>query len=538
MNKYIKLTGVALTALLCASCSSDFLDRTPESEYNIDNFYQSDAALDAASAPLYNRAWFYYNNNLGLAAGSMRANDCFNPSFMVPFTSFQLTAMDEYLTEGWYGLYSVVIMANSVIDAAHNRASGVSQEAVDRVVGEARLMRGVAYFYMLRMWGSVILSEDNEAISQNPNVPRHREEDVLQFIINDFTFAANHLPKTPRQKGRATSWAAKALLAKAYLTRSGWGKSTRDERDLELAKQYAADVCHNSGAGLLPDYADLFKYKFNNNEESLLAMQWVPLGSWQEQNTIISTLTFMGGEELVGSGTSAYGVWGGPMATVDQLRQYEPGDVKRLDASFFTNGTHYDYINMAGGGYDYTQGVSYIKKGVLGQNSDDNDNLIQTMNSPLNTYIIRLADVYLTYAEACLGNAESLSDGEGLEYYNKVRDRAGIARKTSITLDDLIRERRCEFGGEWCVWYDMVSWYMWKPAKMLSYFQNQDRGAYCEEVSKSADGQSLVINEERIVRPTQTIQINDGNIFFPYPETDVIQNPMLKEDPQPYMFNE
>lgn len=538
MNKYIKLMGMALTCLLCTSCGSDFLDRTPEGDYNIDNFYQSDAALNAASAPLYNRAWFYYNMNLGLAAGSMRANDCFNPSFMVAFPSFQVTALDDYLTEGWYGLYSVIIMANSVIDAAYNRANGVSQETVRRVVGEARLMRGVTYFYMLRMWGSVILSEDNEAISQNPNVPRHREEDVLQFIINDFTFAANNLPETASQKGRATSWAAKALLAKAYLTRSGWGKSTRDESDLELARKYASDVCVNSGLELLPDYADLFKYKYNNNEESLLAMQWVPLGSWQEQNTTISTLTFQGGEELVGSGTSAYGVWGAPMATVDQLTQYEAGDVERLDATFFTNGTHYDYINIAGGGYNYTQGVSYIKKGVLGQNADDNDNLIQTMNSPLNTYIIRLADVYLTYAEACLGNSETLSFGDGLEYYNKVRDRAGIARKASITLDDLIRERRCEFGGEWCVWYDMVTWYMWKPAKMLAYFQNQDRGAYCEEVSKSDDGRSLVINEDMIVRPTQTIQISDNNIFFPYPETDVIQNPLLKEDPQPYTFNE
>lgn len=538
LSKYICGLAVGALALTSTSCGDDFLDRTPEGDYNIDNYYKSDAALDAASAPLYNRAWFFYNNNLGLAGGSMRANDCYNPSFMVPFTCFQVTAMDTYLTEGWYGLYTVVIMANSVIDGAMNRAEGCTDVSIRRNVAEARLMRGVAYFYMLRMWGSVILSENNEAISQNPNVPRHREEDVLEFIIRDFAYAAENLPATPVAQGRATKWAAEALLAKAYLCRSGWGKSTRDASDLELAKHYALDVITKSGRNLLDDYANLFKYKYNNNEESLLAMQWVPLGSWQEQNTIISTLTFNGGEELLGSGTSAYGVWGGPLATLDMLKQYEEGDTERLDACFFTAGTHYDYINIANGGYDYTNTASFIKKGVLGQNGDDNDNKIATMNSPLNTYIIRLADTYLTYAEACLGNDEVLAGGDGLDYYNKVRERAGLAPKASITLDDIIRERRCEFGGEWCNWYDMVTWYMWKPDKMLDYFRNQQRGVYCDDVKKSDDGKSLIFNEEMNVYPSQTIEINSGNVFFPYPETDVIQNPMLKEAPQPYNFKD
>ena len=81
------------------------------------------------------------------------------------------------------------------------------------------------------------------------------------------------------------------------------------------------------------------------------------------------------------------------------------------------------------------------------------------MNSPLNTYILRLADVYLTYAEACLGNDASLNSGDGLEYFNKVRDRAKVARKASITLDDIIKERRCEFGMEYVNWYEFTTWY-------------------------------------------------------------------------------
>jgi len=532
-NIYRLIVAFAAAVVLLSSCGDDFLDRTPEGTYNIDNFYKSDDALDAASAPLYNRAWFYYNMDLALAVGSIRAGECYNPSFMTTFSTFQVTALDTYNEEGWYGLYSVVIMANAVIDAANNKCEGVSEAAKQRNTAEARLMRGVAYFYMLRTWGAVILFEDNEDVARSPQKPLNTEEDVLQFIINDFTYAAENLPAKALQTGRATKWAAEALLAKAYLARSGWNRTERDASDLAKAVEYATDVCENSGLSLLDDYADLFKYKNNNSEESLLAMQWVPLGSWQEENTTISTLTFQD-DKLTGSGTNAYSVWGGPMATVDQLRQYEQGDVERLDASFFTCGTHYDYLNMVEGGYDYEKTCSFIKKGVLGQNGDDNDNKIATMNSPLNTYIIRLADVYLTLAEACLGNSESLTSGIGLEYFNKVRARAGIAAKTAITLDDIIRERRCEFGGEWTNWYDMVTWYRWKPSKMLQYFKDQDRGAYADSVKKNAAGDAVEIDETSIVRPDIAIEITGGNIFLPYPETDVIQNPLLKEAPQPY----
>lgn len=61
----------------------------------------------------------------------------------------------------------------------------------------------------------------------------------------------------------------------------------------------------------------------------------------------------------------------------------------------------------------------------MGGPNDNNDGKVASMNSPLNTYILRLADTYLTYAEACLGNNSELSSGDdGWEYYNLVRDRA------------------------------------------------------------------------------------------------------------------
>lgn len=530
MKKYICII-IAISTFL-ASCSDSFLNRTPEGNYTVDNFYTSDEALSAATAPLYNRAWFSYNERSIVAIGSCRANEVYNPYMYPEFVTFQVTALTSLLSSSWTGFYSVVTMSNSVIDAANNKVtSAVTEDAKKTAIAEARLMRGIAYFYLLRLWGPVILFEDNQDVVDNPIRPLNLEEDVFKFILNDLTFASENLPNKASRTGRATNWAAKAFLAKVYLARSGWKTGNlRNESDLELSRKYAAEVCEKSGLQLLDKYEDLFKYKHNNSEESLLAMQWVPLGDWYTCNTLYADLCFS--SEITGG----VGVWGGGLtATVDQLQQYEVADTLRRNATFFTQGSHYPYICISDGGYTYTQTNAHVKKGAIGGPDDDNDGKVQSMNSPLNTYLIRLADVYLTYAEACLGNNTELTSGPGLEYFNKVRERADVPTKSSITFDNIIRERRCEFGMEYVNWYDMMTWYCWKPQKMVQYFNNQSRGATSSKITKSEVGE-LVFDE--IKEPNLVIEVTDKNLFFPYPETDVIQNPLLKQNPQPYTFNE
>lgn len=158
-----------------------------------------------------------------------------------------------------------------------------------------------------------------------------------------------------------------------------------------------------------------------------------------------------------------------------------------------------------------------------------------------------VATAYLTYAEACLGNSEELAGGPGLEALNQVRDRARIPRKERVTFEDIIRERRVEFSMEYCNWYDMVSWYHWKPDYMLNYFQNQHRGYTVDLIVKDEDGylhfgkkegDTFLEGIENWQEPGENIEIHHGNILMPYPESDVIQNPLLNEEPVAYEFSE
>jgi len=218
-----------------------------------------------------------------------------------------------------------------------------------------------------------------------------------------------------------------------------------------------------------------------------------------------------------------------------------------------------------------------VKKGVVGSKEDVNGELA-TQASPLTTYIIRLADVYLTLAEACLGNDETLSGGPGLEAFNAIRRRADIPEKQSITFEDIVRERRIEFCMEYCNWFDMVSWYRWKPDYMLDYFnKKQLRGFSFENGSvkirpdglisyrvtswtdengnyywndglRDGDGNYIMtkedgykLNVDSLLNAHEAhpnIVVTKSNVFMPYPEADVLQNHFLREEPQPYDFGE
>lgn len=572
-KKYINiLKAFAFACCLSGtvSCQDDFLERTPDGKYTGESFYASDEAVLKACEPLYNRAWFNYNRRSMLGLGSLRANDGWNLYMNAEFARFQITALTGEIMQAWSSLHTVVTMSNAILhDVTENAGPDVSIEVKNQAIGEAYLMRGVAYFYMLRIWGPCILFENNDDVVLNPTRPLNPEEDVLKFVIRDFRRASEYLPEKGIN-GHASCYAAKALLAKALLAQSGWNKGgTRDEDILDECISLCEEVIDKSGASLI-DYENLFKYQYNNNEETLLAMKWASpvTGSWGETNALLSDLSF--------SDVCDVNCWGGSwVASADMIELYnqELKDKKRLKATFFTYDTHYDYIKSASGGYTYDKKWIQVKKGVVGC-KEDVDGQLAVMASPLNTYIIRLADVYLTHAEASLGNQARLSGGRGLECFNAIRTRAGIDPKTSITFEDIIRERRVEFCMEYCNWYDMVSWYRYRPDFMLDYFNHrQHRNAfidnnnveinpdgsiryhfwwrdaneniYWSDALRDEDGnvvQSIadgyVFDLESLMRENgvDRITINENNVFAPYPEADVLQNPYLSMDPVPYDF--
>ena len=470
----------AACLLMLTSCSEDFLDRAPQHSYTADNYYESDAAVLKAVEPLYNRAWFYYNNSCSLGLGSQRAGDAWNPYNMAEFARFQVTGQNSSLAEAWSSLYMVVSFSNTVIKNVPEKSSDkVSESAKNQAMGEAYMMRALANFYLLRIWGPVILYEDNDELSREPIKPLNREEDVLKFIVRDLEKAIELMPSTSTDY-HPSKYAAKGLLAKVLLAQSGWNKSSRDEAILKRVVELCDEVINCGQYSLLPNYEDLFTYANNDNVETLIALRWPdPLtATWGDTNSLVATLT--------ASEMSDVGGWGGNLsATPDMIDLYneEPRDSFRLRATFFTPGRRYTNFHSDEGGFTYSKKWIQNRKYVVGNKADADGHLTQQA-SPLNTYVLRLADIYLIKAEALLGNQEQCSDAAGLAAINTVRTRAKCATlqelrgRSYYTLSDLIRERRIEFCMEYQNWYDMVTWYRWKPSEMLAYFNYQQYRGY------------------------------------------------------------
>lgn len=493
--KKSKILSLLVVAVACmfGSCSDDFLDKTPTNSYVAETYYTTDDAVLKAVEPLYNYAWFYYNYRAACGIGSIRANDGWNPYLIPEFATFQVTGLNENVCNAWSSFYMVVAMSNQLINDINEKAtSDVSEDTKSLALGEAYLMRGLAYFYLVRSWGDVVVYENNDSVTANPNIPLTKQEDVLKFCERDFEQAMNLLPSSSTDR-HATKYAAEAFLAKVLLAESGWDKETRDKDLLERAKACCLDIIGSGKFRLLDDYADLFKYDSNNfsnqNDETLLCLRWAdPLtGTWGSMNGSFSDLAW--------SGSSDVNVWGGNYASIDMLDEFnkDPKDTERFLATFCLPGAYYSYWDTGNdllsadkktvaAGYPTPKGFVYskkhcqLKKYVVGTKADCGGHLAQ-MASPLNTYLMRYSDVLLMCAEAYLGNDAS-SSGEGLQYINQVRERAGLDDLSSYGLDELLHERRMEFAMENMNWYDFVTWYKWKKNYMLNFFNNKQHRAF------------------------------------------------------------
>jgi hypothetical protein len=233
---------------------------------------------------------------------------------------------------------------------------------------------------------------------------------------------------------------------------------------------------------------------------------------------------------------AAWGDW--TRASYNVIKEYDKADTIRRKATWMGNNDFYPEISKATGGLTVArsngQQMLNVKKGVVGSSKDNP--AVARMNSALNTYMLRLAEVYLNYAEAVLGNAASTNDAVALEYFNKVRTRAKMPSKTSLTYEDIRYERRIEFCLEGQYWYDLVSHAYYKQQEVINYIKAQDRGTI---VPFLFDAPNDLREDPERDPTTRAIGSIDASIFLlPYPSDEVIENPLLREPPVPYTFTE
>lgn len=544
--------------MLFAGCSEDFINQPPQDSIVDANFYKTSEQVLAGSAPLYNVVWFAYNDKASHGIGDGRGGVLTTGSYQLENIQFKTTGITGENGNAWSAFYNTVGQANVLISNI-NKYSGedVPEDIKQHAIAEARVMRGLAYSYLVMNWGPVPIITDNNTLLQDTTITRNTVESIWEFICRDIRYGTMHLPETPVQPGRLTKYAAEGVLAKMYLTRAGLGRTlgNRDQTYLDSARILAKDVIDNSGASLMGDYEELFKTKNDNNSESLFALQWVYDGpDWGSQNSVQAFLAYSSAITGFADG------WGGDLgASLYMLKKYDglvsdgsTPDLRRK-ATFMLPGDHYTYIHMSkldddgnpinpapeldvpvgSSGYNTR---AWVKKYVVGR-PEDNDGQVTQQHTGNNTYMLRLADVYLIYAEAILGDDDNTSDAEALEYYNRVRQRAGLSTKTNITWADIFKERQLEFAMEGQMWYDFVRLSYYNPQGAYDSLSQQDRGFYRITPDQEENATKWTIAIDATSTQPRFYEVDDGNFRLPIPSSELSRAPNLRKEPVPYVFN-
>lgn len=522
-NKYI---AAALAGLALASCD-DFLTVTPEDKFVQDNYYTSAEAIRDNTKVIYSATiWRDFMMNFHWKLDELVGDMYYTYAAEGQWYFGTYTDVNQYIKEGWNGLYNVISQCNSIIEDMPGYVSGVPQEDVDRAIAEARAIRAYCYWYIAECWhdAPIITHNSDNITNNNFNTPRNPQADIYRFALEDADFAVNTLPETDADAFRATVATARAIRARILLTMASHSDYGYDRADLyrRAAADALAVIDSRDNVKDIP-FATLFDATTNNGPESLLAIQCGTLGYGTGNPKTIA----WGRSSVI-----ADGCWGsGKGPTISLQSMYDQLDQRRK-WTYMANGDFYPNLNTAAGGYTYyiqsyedgsvlesrNEMNSHIKKYILGRDADGNGTTSNNQDGSNNVYLVRLADMYLIYAEAIMGTANSTADADALDKINSVRARAGLAGFTSLTYTDLLKERRREFAFESINWFDILRLrYREGDATALEFLNSGYGSGYnrsCMYVFKDWS-----MNEEAYANLESTYKIvasvDDGGMYDP-----------------------
>jgi len=430
-KKYI--TGLSLILLL-GSCKKSFLELAPPSNANVQSFYKTAQDIEQGVNAAYSTLqldgqykYAYWELAETRSDNSMNWDGAGNfPDAEID--QFKETSANALITAAWVDTYHGILLCNVVLD----RIGPIPMDETlrGRYIGEAKFLRALMYFNLVRIYGDVpLVTSETKSVSEGYAQPRIAVATVYDQIISDLSDAEQKLPLsyTGANIGRATKGAAKGLLGEVYLTK----------KDYANAQTKLKEVIDLAAYQLLPNYADLWKTANANNIESLFEVQFHKGGLGTGSNYYEQFAPRNSGTVITGLGFAQ----GRNIPTADVYKAYENNDLRKnisIATSYVLNGaTVNDMYTLKFRDAPYVDG--------------DADN---------HWPVLRYADVLLMYAEA-INEKSSGPDANAYKAVNDVRARAGLpVLAAGLTHDAFAlaveHERQVELAFEGHRWFDLV----------------------------------------------------------------------------------
>ncbi|MDF7812124.1 RagB/SusD family nutrient uptake outer membrane protein [Hymenobacter sp. YC55] len=434
--------------LTLGSCEED-LNLTPISNGSVPDFYRTAADFEQALNATYNQLRGYpdrilimselrSDNIYGVSSQGVRDWDAinnFNPTL----------AGNPYLADTWASDFGAIFRANTFLDQLALNGAVVGGEALrNQYEAEARFLRAFHYFDLVRMFGKVPVVDKALIPQEILKIPRAPVAEVYDLIIKDLEFAKDNLATsyTGTNVGRATTGAAKGLLALVYLTRSGPTYGIEGPglglNEYDKAAALLDEVINRTNTAtysLVPSYPNVFSYTNENNSEVLFDVQYI-VGNGATHPGVMVAQNFF---TFLGIPFDSRGIENKPVST-DLVNSYASTDARKT-------------FSIQQG---YTQAGVVENRAVLKKYISAAGRSTGGTDWPINFIVMRYADILLMKAECILRGNVGGTQANAVALVNQVRTRAGQPAITSITLPQLMEERRREFVGEGLRWHDLV----------------------------------------------------------------------------------
>jgi len=409
--KYILAASIFFSLSSCKK----FLDREPIAQVTPDNIFSTEKGAQSAVTGMYRTLLSPYSYGQSIVIvpefSAQQVNHAASYAEYTDFKSNTIRIDNPWVQNIWNASYATINAANNVVVKVNEMPHGaISDAKKQQFIREGKFVRALSYFLLVRAFGDVPLIITPTGETDNLKVPRNATADVYAQIISDLkeaTLLPGNYGSTAETKGRATSNAAKALLAKVYLYN---GATTNIYTD---AARLASEVIASGGFSLQEDYASIWKTE--NTAESIFELQF----DEQAANTLASVSNPSPSMLFYAEGASI-------------ANMYEDTD-KRKTFTIYQNTGDPKY---------------YIGKYRLFSPA--------VQNFP----VIRLAELYLIHAEA-QARVDGAVSTAAYNSYKKVRDRAGISTPDNTSFSNVAsfvtavqKEKRLELLFEGEAWFD------------------------------------------------------------------------------------
>ena len=440
VRRILSITIVSVFALSC----SDHVDFEAKELHIIDAsvYFQSASDYNAAVVGTYDPLqWMYLNILIGDIASDN--SNCGGESATDVIGLQQIDDMthnpsNDNLTSIWRWCFEGVNRANYLFVNKDN----IEFDSKESLYGEVHFLRAYYYFELVKHFGGVPLAtEDRFYVSDIGSYTRASSQEIYGQIESDLQAAIAVLPNAQTQSGRATKYAAQALLGKVYLFQD---KFTDAANMLEnVIGQFS----------LVSNYQSQFLKAGENGPESVFEVQHSNDSEWWDWGFVPQGTE--GNFGIIHNGPradiSGYARgWSFNIPTQDLVDIFEDGD-SRKDATILAYSG--DASELAG--YEQTGYFNHKYIPRAGESGAQTE-----LNYLTNYRSIRYADVLLMAAEA--NNRGGISDSKAQEYLNEVRRRAfgdtnhDITDTGSSLTQAIWDERRLELSMEGHRFFDLV----------------------------------------------------------------------------------